>query len=162
MEIDLAAVTCLDEAVVALGDQVGDSAVDWNFVRLDVAAAVTDMVLELSAHRIEAVADGDVDVLVRVVLRRIALHDDLLARDLEVDADMIEVAVAPSVGGLDDHPAARDTIVEALELAHALVDLRLDGRRCIDIAKGYLKPRRHGPLFVRNRRKFGRDRRCCF
>ena len=73
------------------------------------------MILELSPHGIEAIADCDVDVLVGMVLGWITLHHDLLARDLEVDADMEQIAVTTPVGCLDDDAATHDAIEELLD-----------------------------------------------
>jgi hypothetical protein len=45
----------------------------------DFSALAASMVLELSAHRIEAIAHRDINVFMSVVLGRIALHHDLSA-----------------------------------------------------------------------------------
>jgi hypothetical protein len=96
VEVDLHAIAGVDEAVVCLGNEAGDPAMRWNLVRLHVAPPTPAVVLELAPNGVEAIPDGDLDVFVGMVLRRIALHNDLLARDLEIDPDVIEVAVAPS------------------------------------------------------------------
>ena len=51
------------------------------------------MVLELSAHRIEAVANCNINVFMGMMLGRIALHHDLSTRNLQIDANVIKAAV---------------------------------------------------------------------
>jgi hypothetical protein len=148
VKIDFAAIAGVDETVVPLGDDARDPAVGWNLMRLHVASLPPDMVLELTPYGVETIADRNVDVLVGVVLGRISLHDDLPARHLEVDPDVIEIAATAPLGCLDDDATAHDTAEELLELAGALADLRLDRRRGVDIAKGDLKPGWHGRLFL--------------
>ena len=65
------------------------------------------MVLQPAARGIECVANGDVHVLVRVVLARLPVDHDLAARNIEIDAHMIDLALAMTpVGSLQRHPAA--------------------------------------------------------
>ena len=102
------------------------------------------MVLELPAHRIEAIADRDVDVFMGMVLGRIALHDDLLARNLEIDTNMKKAALAMApAGGLDDDATADDPVMELLELRDTLAYLRLHCRRRVNMAERDLKQRLH-------------------
>ena len=49
---------------------------------LDVSALAASMVLELSAHGIEAIARRKINVFMSVVLGRIALHHDFPTRNL--------------------------------------------------------------------------------
>lgn len=127
MEVDFSTVAGIDEAVIALGDKACDFAMSRNLVCLHVATLAPDLVLELAPHRVETIPDRNRDVLVRMMLGRIALHDDLLPRDLEVDPDVIEIAMTPSFRGLDDDAAAHDAIEEAFQFAGALADFRFDG-----------------------------------
>jgi hypothetical protein len=120
MEVDLRAIACIDEAILLLDDELGNPAVARGLVRLDVSALAARMILELPAHRIEAIADRDIDVFMGMVLGRIALHDDLLARNLEIDANVEKAALAMEpAGGLDDDATANDAAMELLELRAA-------------------------------------------
>src|SRR5512143_943334 len=124
MEVDLRAIGRGDEAVVLFGDETGNPAMQGNIVRLHVPAPAPDIVLELAPHGVEAVAHRDVDVLVGMVLGRIALHHDFLAGDLEVDPDVKEIAMPAPVRRFDNDAAAHDAIEELLELPGALADFR--------------------------------------
>ena len=69
------------------------------------------MVLQPAARGIECVANGDVHVLVRVVLARLAVDHDLAARHREIDAHMIDRALTMApVGSLQRHPAGGHAI----------------------------------------------------
>src|SRR5579863_5643989 len=70
MKIDFAAVSGRDEAEAVVADEAGDAAMTRGLVHLDVAAGTPDVILELAPHGIEAIADGDIDILMGVVLRR--------------------------------------------------------------------------------------------
>jgi hypothetical protein len=84
------------------------------------------------------------DILVRVVLGRVALHHDLPAGHFQVDADMVEIAMTAPVRRLDHDAAAEDPIVELLELASPLADPLLHAGGGVDVAERDLKPGWHG------------------
>jgi hypothetical protein len=78
------------------------------------------LLLQLAAHGIEGCADRDVDVLVRA---GVAANDDLMARDLQVDADMIEPTLLPvRMAAFDHHATADDAPEEPFEGFRALAD----------------------------------------
>ena len=84
---------------------------------LHVAAHAPDMVFEQPARRIERIANGDIDVLVGMVLRPGMTDEDVLPRHADVDAYIVELAlVVMSVGRLDDDLATDDPVMEVLEL----------------------------------------------
>jgi hypothetical protein len=82
MEVDIRTITSLDEAIVLFGEEIRDPSVARGRMSLCVSAVAANMVLESSAHRIEAIAYRNINVLMSVMLGRIALHYDLLARNL--------------------------------------------------------------------------------
>ena len=124
--------------------EAANAAMRGNIVRLHVASLAANMILELAPHGVETIADGDVDVLMGMVLRRIALHHDLVPRHFEIDPDVIEIAMAAPIWRLNDDAAAHDTIEELLEFPSPLANLRLHSGRGIDIAECDLKPGWHG------------------
>src|SRR5579864_3000258 len=67
VEVDFRTIARIDEAIVLLGEQIGDCAVARGLVSLGVSALAANMVFELSAHRIEAIAHRDIDVLMSVM-----------------------------------------------------------------------------------------------
>ena len=80
-----------------------------------LAIQASHMVLQSPPRGIERVVDGNVDVLVRVVLARLAIHRGLAARHCEIDAHAIDRAlVMPPISRLQRHPAG----------AHAVRELR--------------------------------------
>src|SRR3546814_4142168 len=87
MEIDLAPVRRLNEAVVLKTIEPGDLAVRRHLVALHAARALTRMVLEAAACRIEGIAQSDVDVLMRLVAAGVAVDHYLLAWNADFDRD---------------------------------------------------------------------------
>jgi len=78
VQVDLLAVARLDEAVV--GKQSDDAAVRLRLMGLGIDPQAAGIVFQLPARRIERVAHRDENVLVRVVLRRIAIDYDIVTR----------------------------------------------------------------------------------
>ena len=64
MEIDLAAVGGLDEAIIVTGHEFRHAAMVLRFMRLDLTAHLADGVLDLALSRGEGILDRDPDVLV--------------------------------------------------------------------------------------------------
>jgi hypothetical protein len=96
-------------------------------VGLHVSPLAADVIFDLARGSVEGVANGNVDVLVRVVLSRLAAHDELAAGKREIEADVEEVSLPmTSVRRLDHHPATRDVIGEAVELGGLLAHSSLD------------------------------------
>src|SRR5215471_11713738 len=77
VEVDLVAIGTQDEAAILLGEQAGDPPVLGNRVQLHLAAPLANMIFEHPAGGVEGVADRDVDILMRLVRRRIAADGDL-------------------------------------------------------------------------------------
>ena len=95
-----------DEAAILLGEEARDPPVVGHRVQFHLPAALTSVILEQPAGGIEGVAYGHVDVLVGMVLRRIAADGDLAAGDLEVNADPEQIALpATRVAAFDNDPA---------------------------------------------------------
>src|SRR6516164_5815349 len=98
---------------------------------LYVAAHAPDMVFELPPRRVERIANGDIDILVRMVERPGMADKHVLARHADVDANVVELAlmVVP-VGRLDHDLATDNPVMELFELGGLLPNPRLDcGRR---------------------------------
>ena len=62
-------------------------------VQLDVGAALANVIFEEPASGVKSVTDRDIDILMRMVRRRIAADGDLAAGDLEVDANPKQIAL---------------------------------------------------------------------
>jgi len=111
---------------------------------LDVSALAASIVFELSAHGIEAIAHRDINVFMGVVLGWIALHHDLPARNVQIDANVIQPALVMTPARRLNHDAtARDAIIELLELRDPLADFRFHGRRRVKMVEGDLKRHLH-------------------
>ena len=89
------------------------------------------MIFEQPARGVEGVADGDINILMGMVLRPRTADEDVLPRHADVDAHIVKLALMlMTVGRLDDDLAADDSIIKALELGGLFSDPRLDrGRR---------------------------------
>jgi hypothetical protein len=97
-------------------------------VVLDVAAHLSRVILEPPRRGVEGVANGDIDVLMRVIEWACAIHHHVLARHADIDAHVIQLAlVMVAVRRLHHDAAADDAVVEAFELRRLLADALLDG-----------------------------------
>src|SRR3546814_19424414 len=85
----------------------GDLAVRRHLVALHAARALTRMVLEAAACRIEGIAQSDVDVLMRLVAAGVAVDHYLLAWNADFDSDVEEVALGVLTVQRLDHDAER-------------------------------------------------------
>src|SRR5512144_1399978 len=109
-------------------------------VGLHVATRAPDMVFELPPRSIEGIANGDIDILVRMVQRPGMADEDVLPRHADVDADIVELAlVVMPVGRLDDDLATDNPVMEVLEFGGLLADPRLDCGRRFHAVKGNLQ-----------------------
>jgi hypothetical protein len=114
VEVDLAAVGRLDEAMVLAIIQPGDMSMGWRFVDLDPLVAPPGVVLETPARGIERVADGYVNVFVGVVQGRFPPDDDLAPGQGEIDPYVVQVPLMAVVTGFHNDPAPHDLVGEAL------------------------------------------------
>ena len=86
------------------------------------------LILDLPHGGVEGVADGDIDVLVGVVLRAFLVHVHVLAGHADVDAHFVQLALLMmAMRRLDGHVAGDDAVEEALELGCLFADDRFDG-----------------------------------
>ena len=93
MEIDLVAVGAQDETAILLGEEARDPPVIGHGVHLDIPASLANVILEQPAGSIESIADRDIDVLMRMVRRGITADDDLVTGDIQVDANLEQIAL---------------------------------------------------------------------
>ena len=106
------------------------------------------MIVELARDRVERIADRDVDIGVRGILRAIAVDDQLFARNMDVDPDLVAVAVRlMAMRSLDDDPSTRDSPGVPLQLLLRLfADSGLDGLGAIHVLEGDLERNLHAHL----------------
>src|SRR5262245_9151751 len=113
----------------------------------DVASELPRMIFELAHRGIEGVADGDIDVLVRLVLRSLLIHMHVVAGHADVDADLVELAlVVMPVRRLDGDVAAHDALEKAVKLGGLPADDRFHGGRWIHVAEADLQGHLHVSL----------------
>jgi hypothetical protein len=140
VKIDLATIGRRDAPEVLVANERDDFAVRWSFMELDLAALDAEAILKLAARRIECIADGNVDVLVRVVLGGIAAHDDMPAGDVDIDGYAEQLSLSMMfVRGIYGYSAADDAIGEFLELRRTLANCGFDGVGPGRIVEMYLK-----------------------
>lgn len=147
VEIDLGAVGGQNEAAILLGEQTRDPAMIGHRMQLYLATLFANIIFEQPADGIERVANGDMGILMRMMGCRIAVHDDLSARDAEVHADMEQISLLMArVPTFDDRAAIDDPIEEALEFLHATADPCRDRLRAVHVTKSDLKRDLHSIL----------------
>ena len=144
VEIDLIAFGAQDETTILRGEKTRDPTVVGHRVQLHLAAPLANMIFEQPAGGIESVADGDVDILMRMVCRWIAADGDLAARNFKVDADPEQIALmVAGVPAFDDDAARYNSVKKAFELLGALTYSRRDGIRRVHMAESNLKWQLH-------------------
>lgn len=140
VEINLAAVGGLDEAVTLLGEKLGHPAMGRRHVCLGGTLPTVDMILESTLYGIESVADGDIDVLMGVMFMGFAIDHDFGPGNREIDADVVKLSlVMVPMRRLDDDMASGDTIEELFEPFHPLADPGFHRIGGWDIAKRNLQ-----------------------
>ena len=85
VEVHLTPVGCLDEAVDLVREVPRDPAGRGVVVLLGHAPRLAHVLLELALRGVEGVANGDVDILVGMVVLRLAIHDDHPPRHRHLD-----------------------------------------------------------------------------
>jgi hypothetical protein len=86
------------------------------------------VILEPARRGIEGIPDSHVDIFVGLVFRAAPLHDDLLSGNGDVDADVVELPlVMMAMRSFDDDPTAGDPLIEPVEPADLVSDVRFDG-----------------------------------
>ncbi len=106
-----------------------------------VRAAVepVHVVLQPATRGVERIADGDVQILVCMVLAWFPVHHDRAPGNRQIDADVVDLAMAVvSVIGAQRHPAGGHAIPKLLEFLNPAPHLGLDGRRRFHATEGDL------------------------
>src|SRR5688572_266997 len=108
-------------------------------MQLDVAPQHGGVILELPAHRLERVADRDVNVAVGVMFIRTPRSDKVLSWDRDLHANAI--VVAPGVMTMrpfDGNVARLNAVEKPLELLRAIANSHSNCIRRADAMKSYL------------------------
>jgi hypothetical protein len=82
VEINLVAIGTHDEPAILLGQKPRDPPMIRDSMQFDIAAPLTDMVLEQPAGGVEGVADRDIDIVMRMLRRRTAPAEGMAKRNV--------------------------------------------------------------------------------
>jgi hypothetical protein len=100
-----------------------------------IAMQTPTVVLKLPLGRIEAVAQGNIDIFVIV-----AIHHDFISRHTDIDAHIEDLALMLVLMRHFHHdPARHDRLEEGLEFLGLVTDMRLKRIRTFDVTKGDLQ-----------------------
>lgn len=139
VEIDVAAIAGLDAPETLHGVEFADAAVRHDFMFLGVAAPALHALFELARGGVEGIAQGDVRILMGVLVVLVAGHGDLAAGQGDVDVHAEQAALMlVLVRRLDDDAAADDLLTVTVEFRGEFVDAGLQGRRGIHVTEGDL------------------------
>jgi hypothetical protein len=145
VEIDFLTVWHFDKPVIR--KKSNDFAMAGRDVEFNGALRFAYMVLELAACRVKGVANGHIDILMRVVERSRLADKDILSRHAEIDADIIELAVAMvTMRRFDRDPAAYDAIMKPFEFGSLLANASFDRWRWLHTVEAYLQGHSHRRL----------------
>src|SRR5665213_98184 len=153
VHVDFVAVTGLYETVAFRLEKTGYAPVVRRLMGLDVASHGAGVVLELAARRVEGIADGDENVLMRMVFGRIALDDDLSSRNGQIDSQMVQVALVATRARFHYDVAGHDPSEKAVKGSGMLANMGLDRRRRRHLAEGDLDWELHMLLTASRRAK---------
>jgi hypothetical protein len=147
VHVDLLSIGRQDEAVTLVREQTSDRAVLLRFMGLGLPTDAPGVVLKPPAHSIESIADGDIDVFMGVMFRRIASDGNFMSGHLQIDAEVIDPPFSMVVmSAFDDDAAAHNPLMEAFELINAVSDLGFDRVRGLHAAKSDLWGQLHRVL----------------
>lgn len=117
----------------------------------------TGMVLQLPFGSGECVPNGDMGVLVGLVVRPGPVDDDAPARNVQFDGNPEQPAlVLMPVRRLDDDPAGDDPVEQSFEMDNAAPYIGADGVRYGHVTKFDLRRDLHEPFSVRTPHTFTR------
>ena len=98
-------------------------------MHFDLAAPVARIVFELTACGVEGVANGGVDILVRVLRLGVAPDKNLAARNAQIDPDLEQIALLTRLPAFDNHPAGDNPVEKPFERLRTLAYPFFDRRR---------------------------------
>jgi hypothetical protein len=106
-------------------------------VLLDLAAAAALDVLKPPLDSIKGVADRHIEILMGVVLARIATDHHFMTWHRHIHPHVVDAALMMvAMGRLDHHPAGDEIRRELFQFPHALMDAILNGWRAVQVAVG--------------------------
>jgi len=128
MKIDLATVCRLDFAVTLVPEQLEYAAMGLDVMSLHMLLTAPGVIFEFASGVIEGIADGDIDVLMRVMQIMCLTDDNFVVGYGDVDADMIKVSLmVMMVLSFDDDATAHYLVAELIQLSSLLTDVGLHG-----------------------------------
>jgi hypothetical protein len=93
-----------------------------------LAATFACIVLELSSRRVESIPNGNIHVLVSMMLIRAATYDQFTIRRRDIYSYMEEIAfVVMMVRRLHDNLATHNIVTEPLDLFRPFANILFDG-----------------------------------
>ena len=122
-------------------------------VSLDEPAAAVHKLLNLLLHLVECLLDDRGEITISKAPGRFAFDHQLGAGHLEVDSDLVRVALlVMPVGLVDDHVTTHDPIVNALQPRGRFMDGSLDHPGMGKVVERDLKRSVHGRSLARDDR----------
>lgn len=127
MKVNLTAVLGFNPAELQVPLERDYVPVRRSFAPLDLSAHAPGVIFESTAGCIECVPNGDVGILVRVVLVGGAAYDNVLARNAHIHTNAVKVSLmAAPMGDFDEHATTDDPAREFLQFVDPTPNLRFD------------------------------------
>ena len=106
----------------------------------DLSPLDSAVFFKLPTRGLEGIPQGHVDILMGLLVMMITTYNDMLIRDSDVEADLIEVPmVLVMMFGLDRNPATGDVMAVLFKFGRFLTNLCFDRIRMWNPAKGDFK-----------------------
>ena len=129
MKINIPPIAGFDAAVIEHGIQLPNPPVRCGGMLLYLTAPFLNALFELPAGREKGVAEGDMCILVGMILMLIATYRDFTAGQGDVDVDGIQAALMLMlVGSFYDNAAAGDFLSVTVQPIGELLNAGLQGR----------------------------------
>ena len=128
MEIKIAPVLRLEEAVAFVLEELDDPPMRRTLTAFDLAPLPARIILKLPPCLTKGIVNGEIDVFVSGMLRGISSDHKLLAGNGEIDADVIDPPLTVMLmRRLHDYPARHDPSEKPIQLRCPATDARLNG-----------------------------------
>lgn len=139
MEIDIPSISAKNAAITIFRHECGDPAVWRHPMTFCIAPLAPGKLQQLPVHGIEGITNGDIGILVGLMLVRLQLHDQLLARNGDINIHLVEIPLLMVLMLQRDNDAAtHDLIMDLIKGGRPFTNVGLHRCGWLHMTKGDL------------------------